>query len=162
MTSNSESASVSPPPLSETLLQGAERIQEAVSPALGIPRLAAVDHLYRMLRGNSRRVEDSHRRQMRALDKLAGDKVPEEAPPLAEDDDMGISVQGDTTVTIHQAAPAAKSRLAQGAALALALAGLPAAGALLQWWLNRPAAPAPATTTINQGGDALPYDFGIR
>lgn len=132
----------------QTLAQEAlHRLEEQI-PALGLPRLIAVDHLQGILGDARNRTKDSHRVQMQSL----GLK-PEE---LAKGDDMGISVAGDTTVNITVPPAEAPKPLSEPVkstsepsmlrkAWPLALAamggigtvGLPAAGYMAAKWMEQ-------------------------
>lgn len=137
---------------------------EGTAPALSLPRLIAVDNLNGILSDARKRTKDSHRIQMQAL----GMK-PEE---MAEDD-MGISVAGDTN--IHIAATPEKAavvetkpesstamKLIGAVAAGMGVTGLPIIGFILASLLNRPATetvPAPVTQSpANSEYDVFFYD----
>lgn len=89
-----------------------ERIAES-SPAWGIPYILGIENLRSHLAMARGRVADSHKAQMNALGKATGQTI----EPSTEGDDMGgISVAGDTNITITAPAPPASSRKVAGPA----------------------------------------------
>lgn len=100
--STEESTSVSQTPMQEALDRAAESF-----PAFLMPRLVGVDHLMRTLSSARRRVDDSHKLQMAKLKETLGYEPNNEGTAPEEEDMGGISVAGDTHITI--AAPPEKT-----------------------------------------------------
>lgn len=131
--SNAESTSDGRTPVREL----ADKLMDQ-APALGLPRLVAVDHLAQSLNDARRRVRDTHAMQMKAL----GHDVNE-----GTGDDVGISVAGDTHINITS--PPAKEggamlrKVLPTVAALLAGSALPVAGFLLSRYLDGKNAPAP-------------------
>lgn len=148
--STAESTKDSQTPAQEVLDRAAESF-----PAHLMPRLVGVEHLRNMLGAARKRVDDSHKLQMFKLKETIGYEPNEEAP--AEEEDMGgISVAGDTHITISappeqkpmQVVTKAKSLL-PGALVAAALLG---GGSGIGYIVNdllkpQPAAPPAANDT---------------
>lgn len=134
------------------------------SPALGLPRLIAIDHLHKMTSGARRRLEDSHARQVSHLKQITG--VEHDVQPVPSDEEEMISVAGDT-VTNHyhgqppSAAASSLSPLVKYGALPLAAIGLPLIGALLATWWNQPA-PAVVPPATQSTDTDTQYYFGIE
>jgi len=123
------------------LLDGFRRMATN-SPALLLPRLVMTQDLHQRMAGSRRRLADSHKYQMRLLGENVGD-----------DDDGGISLRGDTTITNNFQGSGTIAKLALGALL---LSGLGVGGvAAWQYLANRPPAaassPAPTVTKAPEG-----------
>jgi len=97
-----------------------------------------------MLDSHARRLEDSHRAQLKA----AG-LVPDFEPTNAESEDVpgDVNVTGDSWNYYQQATPAKKNNLATAALVAAGLASAGGVGGLATWLLNRQPAPTPPAVT---------------
>ena len=92
--STAESTTTSQTPVQEALDRAAESF-----PAFLLPRLVGVDHLWKSLGSARKRVDDGHTMQMKKLAETLGFEGQENAA-ASEDDMGGISVAGDTHITI--------------------------------------------------------------
>jgi len=102
-------------------------------PVLGLPRLVTIDHLNNMLSAARKRVDDSHAMQMKTLGYDVKD---------TEHDDMGISVQGDTHISIAALPAGGVMKKVLPIIAGLAAGCLPVAALLAwQWFGNKPAPP---------------------
>lgn len=146
--SSAESESVGQTLLNEAM----DRLGEQAA-SLGMPRLVAIDHLQKSLHEARKRVNDTHAMQMQAL----GYDV-----KTTEHDDMGINVAGDTHINITSPQANEGGSMLKKAlpTIATLLAGsvLPLAGIFLANYLNRGAAPAPASGPPDSAYDVLFYD----
>ncbi len=149
-TSSEESKSSSQTPLQEAL----GRLAEA-SPALEMPRLIAVDTLQKIQADARKRVKDSHDAQMKLID-------PTYQSENNVDDDMGISVRGDTHITVTQPQEAVKQIAAKAESslvgkvmpllgTMLAGGGLTLAGMLAAKYFDKPTTTATAPVTQPAG-----------
>ncbi len=136
-------------------------------------KLLGLDCIQRGQAEAARRRQDHHIRQMAVLDQATGVQLP---VSTGEDDDVGISVAGDTIVHNHfgddkptpppvdiASKPVVKvvagglSRLAKCAIAAGVLSG--PLGALGAWWLTKPAAVAPVLGSAPKYGSAFTVRF---
>lgn len=164
--SSDASASVSPTPTTraeQLRLEALERLTESIPPAMGLSRLVATDHMNKMLAASRRRVEDDHKRQALQLQQITG--VEFELAEDTEDDEVAISVTGDTTH--NYTAPASNaSTLAKAAGVAglTGLAALAGVGAYKVIDDNDNPQPPPAIVAPAEPGrdTSLTYDFGIE
>lgn len=106
------------------LLDGLRRLTQH-SPVMGLPRLIMSHHLHNSLAATRKRVADSHKH----IHNLMGEEV-------GEDDDAGISVQGDT-INYHMQGGGG-SWLKPLAALVLGSA-IPTAGIAYWLYIHKPA-----------------------
>lgn len=125
-----------------------DRLGES-SAVLAMPRLLMTDHLQQTLSDFRRKLRDDHRRQWAVLQGInPAIPDPEEPPAKSEDDDVGISVQGDTHYHMEsttKAAPSALGKVAPWlAALALGTGGA-LAPSIYQWITT----PAPAVSNVD-------------
>lgn len=142
--SNVESVSAS----QRLLNEAANRLGEQSS-SLGLPRLVAIDNLQGVLADARKRVRDSHAVQMKSL----GHEVKDEG------DDVGISVAGDTHITM--AAPERGNAVLK-TVLPWALAAIagPIAGFIAARYFDKPAASTqpPAVSVPDSAYDVLFFD----
>lgn len=145
--SNAASSNATQTPQMEAVDRALEQL-----PVLGLPRLVAVEHLREMLFASRGRVRDDHKRQKAILDSVAkeGGLLQPTAEADADDDMGGISIAGDTNVTITAPAqPTAAQQATSGESvfkkmlpliLAAAMGGGIASLPALYEWIKKPSA----------------------
>ena len=127
------------------LLDGFRRLKTH-SPMYVLPRLIMTQQLHQMLTSARQRVNDGHRH----IQHLMGEE-------MGDDEDGNISLQGDTTTTIHnhKTGGLMSSLLPVLLAAGLGAAALPA----WDWWCKKP----PAVVAPSQPTDPIKLpDYGLK
>ena len=149
--------------LTDLELEALERLTESIPPTLGLAKLIATDNMNKLLAAARRRTDDGHRAQMLKLQETTGQ--PFDLSESTEDEEVAISVQGDTN-HYTTAAASGMSGAAKLAAAALVGSALPLAGVGVYELLSdkapavvQPAEPAPAFTDRDT---YVPYELSIE
>jgi hypothetical protein len=147
MSGANDTESTSQPSKEEMLLDAFRRLKTH-SPIYTLPRLIMTQQLHQMMGAARQRVNDGHRH----IQHLMGEEV-------GDDEDGNISLQGDTTTTIHnhKTSGLMSSLLPVLLAAGLGAAALPA----WDWWCKRPTTP-PAVVQPAPANDDWKLGLEVR